>query len=105
MSDKVDRIILDAIDESLSVLGEKGKEAIYYFLEREYLIEKEDIPSNLQTFDECLRLVFGVGANIIEKYIIINLKKKAKIEITLDPSLNFVETVEKIKEIIRSGPL
>lgn len=97
VSDKVDQMILDAIDESLSILGDKGREAVYYFLEREYCIEKEDIPKNLKTFLDCLRLVFGVGANILEKYILDNLRKRASVEYKLDYSLNFLETVEKIK--------
>ncbi|MEM0053261.1 MAG: hypothetical protein QXL89_03680 [Nitrososphaeria archaeon] len=101
MSDKVDRIILDAIDESLSVLGEKGKESIYYFLEKEYLIEQEDIPSNLKAFHECLHLVFGVGANVLEKHIINNLKKKVNVKIRTDDFSDFVETIEKIKKAIK----
>ncbi|MEM1985975.1 MAG: hypothetical protein QXQ24_04490 [Nitrososphaeria archaeon] len=96
-SDRVERMILEAIDESLSILGDKGKEAVYYFLEREYCVNKEDIPKNLKTFLECLRLVFGVGANIIEKYILNNLRKRACLELKLDYSLNLMETVERIK--------
>ncbi|MEM3713781.1 MAG: hypothetical protein QXF82_02410 [Nitrososphaeria archaeon] len=94
-------MILEAIDESLSILGDKGKEAVYYFLEREYCVNKEDIPKNLKTFLECLRLVFGVGANIIEKYILNNLRKRACLELELDYSLNLMETVERIKVEIK----
>ncbi|MEM3385212.1 MAG: hypothetical protein QXE78_06770 [Nitrososphaeria archaeon] len=100
-SDRVERMILEAIDESLSILGDKGKEAVYYFLEREYCVNKEDIPKNLKTFLECLRLVFGVGANIIEKYILNNLRKRACLELELDYSLNLMETVERIKVEIK----
>lgn len=101
MLDKVDLIVLEAIDEALSVLGEKGKNAVYYFFEREYLLEKEDIPKNLTKFDDCLRLVFGVGANVLEKHIISTLMKKASVELELNSDLDFVESMEIVRGIIR----
>jgi len=101
MLDNVDRIVLDVIDEALSILGNKGKESVYYFMEREYLLEKEDIPSNLRKFHDCLRLVFGVGANVLEKHIISTLMKKASVELELDADLDFVESMEIVRGIIR----
>ncbi len=101
MLDAVDRIVLEAIDEALSILGDKGRESIYYFIEREYLIEKEDIPSNLEKFSDCLHLIFGIGSNVLERHIINTLKKKADVEVKLDDDLDFVESMEIIRGIIR----
>jgi len=101
MPDDVDRIVLDAIDEALSVLGSKGRDSVYYFLEREYLLKKEDVPLNLRRFDDCLRMVFGLGANLLEKHIINTLKRRVGVELEADEGLDFVETLETIKSIIR----
>lgn len=101
MLDRVDQIVLEAIDEALSIFGEKGKNAVYYFFEREHLLEKEDIPKNLAKFDGCLRLVFGVGANVLEKHILSTLMKNASVKVELDADLDFVESMEIIKGIIR----
>lgn len=99
--DKVDMIILEAIDETLSILGDKGKEAIYYFFEREYLLGKQDIPSNLRKFHDCLQKVFGIGANVLEKHILSVLKNRTGIEPETDSEMDFVEKLENFRTIIR----
>ncbi len=99
--DEADRIILEAIDETLSILGDKSKEAIYYFFEREYLLSKQDIPSNLRKFHDCLQKVFGIGANVLEKYIINILKNRTGIEAEIDSGMDLVEKLENLRMIIR----
>lgn len=99
--DKVDIIVLDAVDEALSILGDKGKNAVYYFIEKEYHLRKEDIPSNLRKFHDCLQKIFGIGANVIEKHILNILKDRTGIETEMDPELSFVEKMNSLKTIIR----
>ncbi|MCX8189471.1 MAG: hypothetical protein N3F64_07135 [Nitrososphaeria archaeon] len=99
--DKVDKIILEAIDETLSILGDKGKESIYYFFEKEYLLSKQDIPSNLKKFHECLQKVFGIGANVLEKHLLNILKNKTGIETEMDQEMDFVEKLENLRTIMK----
>jgi hypothetical protein len=61
-----EEILLEAIDESLSWLGEKEKQAIYFFLEKRYKINKQDIPYGIEDFAEALEDIFGLGAKLLE---------------------------------------
>lgn len=97
--DEADKILVEAIDDALSILGYKAREAVYYFMEKEYRLPKEGIPSNLKNFHEGLHLLFGVGANIIEKHIYNCLQKRLGIKVRIEPELDFVEVINKLKSL------
>lgn len=98
---RADELVFEAVDECLSIFGNDVKKSIYYFMERNYGISgREDIASNLEKLHESLRLIFGIGAIIIEKQIIKCLQEKAKVHVPLDSDTTFVETVKKIKQAI-----
>jgi hypothetical protein len=61
-----DRLLLEAVDEGLCILGESSKQAIYFHLERNFGIKKDEIPSKLEAFSGALEQIFGFGANFIE---------------------------------------
>ena len=96
-----DELVFEAVDECLPIFGNDVKKAIYYFMERNFgLCSREDIVSNLEKLHEPLRLIFGIGAGIIEKQIIKCLQEKAKLHVPLDSDTTFVEAVKKIKQAI-----
>ena len=43
-------LLLDAVDEGLSSLGESGKQAIYVFLTQTYKLDEQDIPHRVEEF-------------------------------------------------------
>ena len=61
-----ERILLQAVDQALSSLGESPKKAIYFYLDKSFSIEKEEIPQKIEPFRDALEKVFGVGASFIE---------------------------------------
>jgi hypothetical protein len=75
-----DQILLDAIDEALSSLGENVKTAVYSNLENLYQIRKQDIPSRLSDFSGAVEQFFGLGARYLEIMCMKNLH--AKINVT-----------------------
>lgn len=95
--DKADRIIAEAIDDALSILGNKAKELVYYFMEREYGLKREKIPLNLNSFHDGLHMLFGLGANILEKHIYNCLQKRIGIMARVEPELDFVEVLNRLK--------
>jgi type III secretion system FlhB-like substrate exporter len=97
---RADELVFEAVDEILSIFGNNVKESIYYFMERNYGLNRRDIASNLEKFHESLRLIFGIGAGTIEKQIIKRLQEKAKVHIPLDSDTSFVEAVKKIRQAI-----
>jgi hypothetical protein len=65
-----EKTLQEAIDETLSTLGENSKKTIYQHLENEYKIAKNEIPSKIEAFADALEQSFGVGAKLIEMNII-----------------------------------
>jgi hypothetical protein len=61
-----EEVLLEAIDEGFSWLGESEKQAIYSYLEKKYKISKQDIPYRIDDFTHALENTFGVGAKLIE---------------------------------------
>jgi hypothetical protein len=73
----LDDLVLESVDEVLAdLLGRKCKEAIYDHLERNYSIDRENIPKNLQKFFELLEETFGRGSKTIGKAVIRKLFEK-----------------------------
>ncbi len=75
-----DQLLLEAIDEGLSSLGEAGKTAIYFYLEGCCDIKKQEITSKLSDFSNGLERIFGLGARHLEILFMKNLH--AKLEVT-----------------------
>ncbi|MEM3551660.1 MAG: hypothetical protein QXV01_11290 [Candidatus Bathyarchaeia archaeon] len=74
-------VLIDVVDEALqTILGESGKEVVYYYLKNSYTLRKEDIPENPELFTEFLNKLFGAGTKIIENTILKNLCLKLGIK-------------------------
>ena len=62
--------LIEAVDEGLLTLGESGREAVYFHLKNIYSFKKEDVSDRPQAFDEALRKIFGVGAEVLERSVV-----------------------------------
>jgi len=96
--DNFRRILLDAVEESLSSLGESSKHAILFHLEMSFKIKKEHIPVNLTEFAGALEGIFGFGASYLEKLILKRLCEKLGVEFEETEVSNFVECVSKMQQ-------
>jgi len=74
--DEFNLIMLEAVDEALSFLGESAKRAIYYHLEEKFKIRREEIPIKIEDFAKAIEKIFGMGAKIIEMQIMKSLYKR-----------------------------
>jgi len=61
-----EKLLLEAVDEALSSLGDSSKQAIYFCLEKNFAIKKHDIPNKIQEFANALENILGGGAKILE---------------------------------------
>lgn len=93
---KLEKRIMQCVDDGLEVLGDSGKKAIYYYLKKNFRLKREQIPQKPEKFCGGLTLMFGEeGTDLIEKWIVeklrtsFNLKRQSKI--------TFVEAVVMIK--------
>lgn len=92
-------ILIEVIDETLqAVIGESGKEVVYYYLQNSYAIKKENIPENLEAFTEFLNNFFGSGAKVIEKTIMKNLCLKLGIKIKQTEDIKLTQFIKSIRD-------
>jgi hypothetical protein len=95
-----EEVLLKAIDESFSWLGEMEKLAIYFFLEKEYNISKQEIPDRIEEFTEAIEDIFGSGAKVLEIRIMKNLFTKMGHSFTYlhtQEDLEFTKYIEAAK--------
>ena len=71
-----EEVLLEAIDEGLSLLGESSKRAVYFYLERSFGIRKVDIPSKIEEFVDAIEEIFGCGAKYLEIQMMKRLYEK-----------------------------
>lgn len=64
-----ERLLLLVVDQALSSLGESSTQAIYFYLDKSFSIEKQEIPRKIGPFKEALEEVFGDGASFLEVLI------------------------------------
>jgi hypothetical protein len=71
-----DRLLLDAINEGLSSLGEDVKAAICFPLEDLFKIRKQELAIRLSDFSNAMEQIFGLGARHLEILFMKNLHAK-----------------------------
>jgi hypothetical protein len=101
-----DKLLLEAVDEGLSSLGESAKQAIYFHLEKDFNIDKQEIPSRVNDFASAIEKIFGLGANLIEILIMRRLHEKIRLDIKCNRSedLTFTEYVAAAKRSFLEEP-
>ncbi len=71
-----EKLMLEAVDEGLSSLGDSSKQAIYFHLEKSFDIRREEIPDRLGAFTQAIENIFGAGAGCLEVLIMQRLHEK-----------------------------
>jgi hypothetical protein len=92
------KLLLEAVDEGLSSLGDSPKQAILFYLENSYKIDKDNIPRNLTEFAGALEKIFGQGASYLEQLIIKRLYEKIGIEFQSAEDWDFIECIDNAKK-------
>ena len=67
--DEFDSALLEAVDETLLLLGDKVRRALYSYLRKHHGVAREEIPRKLDAFDNGLRSVLGEGAEVLGRMI------------------------------------
>jgi hypothetical protein len=75
-SKQFDNFLIEAIDETLSLLGATVKNEFYLRLQVNFNMEKNDIPQRLVEFLFILHRIFNLGASRLEVKFLRNLDLK-----------------------------
>ncbi len=78
---KFDKCLIEAIDEALTTLGAPVKNTVYFQLENNFNIPKNEIPQQIDKFSDIVHKIFGFGASRLEIMFIQNLCSKIKVNV------------------------
>ncbi|HTY75692.1 MAG TPA: hypothetical protein VMD05_09025 [Candidatus Nanoarchaeia archaeon] len=98
--DDFNLLLIDSIDEALLSLGESARRSIYFHIEKNFKVERKEIPGDLEHFQLALEKIFGVGARYIEILIMRNLYQKMgrSFKLRKNDQLEFIKYVEAAKQ-------
>ena len=82
ISEEFNKLLLEAIDEALSSLGEAVKNSIYSHLQNDFKIKRDEIPDRICEFSDILHKIFGLGAGRLEVRCMKNICEKVKISMS-----------------------
>ncbi len=99
--DNFTKIMLAAIEEGLSSLGDSPKDAIFYHLESSFQLKKEDIPSNLKEVKQALERIFGPGAPYLEKAITKSLYARLGLDFKNKRTNDFIGSAHDARKRIK----
>ena len=63
-------VLLDCIDEGLSILGNEPKQAVYQYLSSLHSLDREQIPDRVSEFSGGMRKALGSASKVIERLIL-----------------------------------
>lgn len=93
------KILLEAVDEGLSLLGDLPKQALYAHLERTISLKKQDLPERIEEFAKAIEEIFGQSAKLLEIKIMKELYKRVGHNLVFFPDtdeLVFTEYMEAV---------
>ena len=94
-----DKLLQSAVDDALTNLGESVKQAIYFYIEKQFHVPRNNVSENLKDFQFGLERIFGVGARFIEILIMKNLHSKIGRPLEIeDDELEFSKYVNAAEE-------
>jgi len=93
-----DKLFIEAVDEGLDVLGESGRQTIFFHLEKSCSVKRHEIPKKPEAFAAGLEKIFGAGASVIEKLIVKSLYSKLGLEYEDKEERPFADYVNALKE-------
>jgi len=100
-----EQILLEAVDEVWSTIGEGIQTSIYVSLESKFKIKKHEIPQRVNEFVDALHRIFGIGARYLEILLMESLHSKMKLVCNcsvwcrwVTPEVTFQEYIRLMKQ-------
>lgn len=96
-----EELLLEAVDDGLSSLGDSSKQVIYFHLEKTFKLNKQEIPHKIEEFADAIENIFGHGAKLLQIIIMKRLYEKVKGSIEYNAQLEeliFTQYVAAVKQ-------
>jgi hypothetical protein len=91
------QILLDCVDEGLSVLGNEPRQAVYQYLATIQSLDREQVPDKVDEFSAGLKKALGGASRVIERLILKKLFQKVGFTFRETADLEFADYVREAK--------
>ena len=90
-------VLLDCVDEALSVLGNEPRQAVYQYLSTIHSLDREQIPDKVDEFAAGLKKALGGASRVIERLILKKLFQRIGSTFRETADLEFTDSVSEAK--------
>ncbi len=90
-------VLLDCVDEALSVLGNEPRQAVYQYLSTIHSLDREQIPDKVDEFAAGLKKALGGASRVIERLILKKLFQRIGSTFRETADLEFTDYVSEAK--------
>jgi len=91
------QVLLDCVDEGLSVLGNEPRQAVYQYLATIHSLDREQIPDKVDEFATGLKKALGSASRVIERLILKKLFQRIGSTFRETAELEFADYVRDAK--------
>lgn len=91
------QVLLDCVDEGLSVLGNEPRQAVYQYLATIHSLDREQIPDKVDEFAAGLKRALGGASRVIERLILKKLFQKIGSTFRETADFEFADYVQDAK--------
>ncbi len=91
------QMLLDCVDDGLSVLGNEPKQAVYQYLSTIHSLDREQIPDKVGEFAAGLKKALGGASRVIERLILKKLFQRMGSTFRETPDSEFADYVNEAK--------
>lgn len=96
-NEEYESIITEAVDKTLNqVLGSTAANVIYFYLEKDHSIKKNEIPEKLESFCEAIQEYLSTGASMVEEQILRNINLDARLDEEEDSPTMFADRLKTL---------
>lgn len=91
------QVLLDCVDDGLSVLGNEPRQAVYQYLSTICSLDREQIPDKVNEFAAGLKKALGSASRVIERLILKKLFQRIGSTFREAVDLEFTDYVSEAK--------
>jgi hypothetical protein len=97
-ADTFKQVLLQSLDSGLASLGEHVRQVIYFHMERNCGLKREQIPENMEQFHQALVTILGQGSTVVEKLITKHIHQSIGLDSIKYEDIPLLDCVAQLKQ-------
>ena len=100
---EIAEFLVKTLDSGLKeIFGEYAASIIYDYMERNFSLRKDEIPTRIEEFRKGLRKFLSTGAYVVEKAVLKKLYRSYGLEFEEKENYDFEDYLEELKRKLKS---